>query len=228
MNKRASTQSWLKRAAWRTPQFVQHSLRKYHFIWQAARGKLASGEQEHALLHTLLAPGDWAIDVGANVGLYTLRMSQLVGPKGRVVAFEPVGSTFEILTANCRVAGCRNVSLVNAAASDAPGVVTMTVPQAEGAPNFYMAHVERDGGGEHSVLALTIDSLELGNRIALVKVDAEGHDAAVLRGMARLLARDHPVLIVETCDAATDAWLRGFGYQGSHLEGSSNTVYRVA
>jgi len=221
-------QSWIKRAAWRAPSRLQHSLRRYYFMWQAARGRLASGEQEHALLPTFIRPGDWVIDVGANVGLYTLRMAQLVGAEGRVIAFEPVASTFEILAGNCRVAGCRNVSLINAAASDHSALVRMTVPSEDGAPNYYQAHIEEGGSGGQSALALSIDSLGLTARIALVKIDAEGHDASVLRGMARLLERDRPTLIVESGDAASTAWLRELGYQSEHLEGSSNTIFRAA
>ena len=223
-----SLRDWLKRAAWRTPPGLQHALRKYHFMWQAMTGRLASGEPEHVLLPKLLSPGCWVIDVGANVGLYTLRMSELAGPAGRVIAFEPVASTFEILATNCRLARCHNVSLINAAASDHSGVVSMTVPHsADGSPNFYQAHIQQGGAGAHSALAVAIDSLALSERITLVKIDAEGHDAAVLRGMVRLLERDHPILIVESGGEPLAAWLSGFGYVPEHLAGSSNTIFRA-
>jgi FkbM family methyltransferase len=224
--KQHSHGGWLKRAAWRAPAPIRDALRKYHFMWQARRGTLASGEPEYALLPTLLVPGAWVIDVGANVGLYTLRMAHLVGPSGRVVAFEPVASTFEILTTNCRVAGCRNVSLINAAASDRCAVVSITVPRSEdGSPNFYQAQIT-PGGGDQTALTITVDSLGLTGRVALAKIDAEGHDAEVLYGMASLLERDRPVLIVESGGEALRTWLLRFGYTGQRLPGSSNIVYR--
>jgi FkbM family methyltransferase len=228
MNKKHPIRRWLERVAWHAPPRIQHALRKYHFMRQAAHGTLASNEPEYAMLPALLAPGSWVIDVGANVGLYTLRMSQLVGDTGRVVAFEPIGSTFEILAANCQVARCRNVSLINAAASDRAAIVSMAVPQLEnGSPNFYQAQITPGGSGEQRALAISIDSLELPGRVALAKIDAEGHDAAVLHGMARLLKRDRPVLIVESSDETLCAWLSRFGYVRHKEPRSSNVVYRA-
>lgn len=52
-----------------------------------------------------MAPGDWALDIGANVGHYTKRMSDLAGPEGRVIAFEPVPDTFAVLCANAQARG---------------------------------------------------------------------------------------------------------------------------
>jgi FkbM family methyltransferase len=219
--------SLLKRLAWKTPPGVRHSLRKYHFMWEAARGRLLSGEPEFELLPKLLSAGDWAIDVGANVGAYTLRMSHIVGPAGRVIAFEPVPSTFEILAANCRFARHQNCTLLNAAASDGTALVTLSVPQFDdGSPNFYQASVQRNGGG-YGALALSIDALALHHRVALVKVDAEGHDPTVLHGMQRLLLRDHPILIVESSDAPLVSWLAAMGYRAEHIDGSSNVIYRA-
>lgn len=228
MSKPDPAGSWLKRLAWKTPSAIQHRLRKYHFMWQAFRGRLGSNEAEHTLLPTLLEPGAWVIDVGANVGLYTLRMSELVGPRGRVIAFEPVASTFEILTATCRFAAHDNISLINAAASDRAGLVSMSVPRTDGGvPNFYQARVE-GGGGEFAALAVPIDSLGLPSRIALVKIDAEGHDSAVLRGMRLLVERDRPTLIIEYDDPALGDWLASLGYRGQRLPDSSNRIYTVS
>lgn len=229
MNREKGTpRSWLKRAARLAPPRLQHRLRKLHFGVQAALGTLASNEPEHAILHTLLSPGSWAIDVGANVGAYTLRMSQCVGPTGRVIAFEPVASTFEILAANCRLAKCGNVTLINAAASDKSSVVSIAVPQLEdGSPNFYQARIQIAQAGMESALALSVDSLNLPQRVALAKIDAEGHDASVVHGMAALLERDRPILIIESGYETLGAWLATFGYEGARLPGSSNVVYRA-
>src|SRR5438034_3524730 len=60
-----------------------------------------------------LSEGDVAFDVGANIGWYTTLLSQLVGPYGRVHAFEPVVDTFQALERNCKVNACTNVKLNN-------------------------------------------------------------------------------------------------------------------
>ena len=86
-----------KSAAAKLPTRWQRELRRVHFSRQIARGKFRSEEPEYFLLSSLLKKGEWAIDIGANVGHYTARFSELVGPEGRVIAFEPVPETFAIL-----------------------------------------------------------------------------------------------------------------------------------
>jgi hypothetical protein len=63
--------------------------------------------------------------------------------------------------------------------------------------------------------------------MSLVKIDVEGHEQGVLDGMRTLLARDHPVLIVQDVSPEIAAWLADFGYQGSYHPGSSNTAFRA-
>ncbi|MDX3388383.1 FkbM family methyltransferase, partial [Streptomyces niveiscabiei] len=71
-----------------------------------------------------LRPGDTFIDVGANIGYYTVLASQLVGSTGRVVAVEPSPDFHEALAGNVRLNGCANVRTVNTAVSDTPGRLT--------------------------------------------------------------------------------------------------------
>jgi FkbM family methyltransferase len=73
-------------------------------------------------------PGDWVLDVRANVGHYSHRLSDLVGPAGRIFAFEPVRETFELLTANVARFAHANVTLLNVTASDTARTVGMTAP----------------------------------------------------------------------------------------------------
>jgi FkbM family methyltransferase len=183
-------------------------------------------EKEYALLDSFLRPGDWALDIGANVGHYTMRMSQLVGAAGRVVALEPVPDTFALLAANARLFAHANVSLVNAAASDRIATVAFEIPRfSDGLPNYYQARFTGDRTGL-VVLALPVDALALPVTVRLVKIDVEGHEMAVLRGMRRLLERDHPILIVETGTQDPVDLLTGLGYVTERLPGSSNLLCR--
>ena len=75
-------------------------------------------------------------------------------------------------------------------------------------------------------MCLSIDSLELPHRVALVKIDAEGHELGVLRGMVSLLGRDHPVLIVEDNSEVVETFLAELGYTSEKLPGSSNRIFR--
>ena len=213
----------LKRVAARLPESTQHELRRLFFRRQIRRRLFATNEQEYALLDKFLAEGDWALDVGANVGHYAMRMSELVGASGRVVAFEPVPDTFALLAANARWFPHPNVSLVNVAASDHTATAGMQIPRfSEGLVNYYQAEVTSKPAALN-VLTVAIDALALPT-IKLAKIDVEGHELAVLRGMRSLLQRDHPVLIVETGSAETVKELEALSYSIKRLPGSSNLL----
>lgn len=215
----------LKRFAAMLPNSWQHELRRRHFQRQIRLGRFHTDEKEYALLDTLLGEGDWALDIGANVGHYTMRMAELVGPSGRVIALEPVPDTFSLLAANTRLFAHANVSLLNVAASDRVLVSAMQIPRfASGLSNYYQARLGA-GSGDLPVLTLPVDELSL-PLVRLVKIDVEGHELPALRGMRRLLARDHPALIVETGSQETMSLLGSLGYACERLPGSSNLLCR--
>jgi len=218
----------LKRIAAELPPSAQHALRGAVCRARIRLGRFRSTEPEWALLPTLVGSGDWAVDIGANVGHYAARLSELVGPGGRVLAFEPVAETFAILAENARLFAHPNVSLLNVAASNAPGVGAMEIPRWDtGLPNWYRARI-RDGPSGRQVLLLPLDALALPHRVSLVKVDVEGHDLPALRGMTRILERDRPILIVENGSPEVVSFLEPFGYRIERLPGSPNALFRHA
>ncbi len=223
--------SFLKRLAGLLPVRYQQELKRLHFARMIRRGSFLSAEEhdsEYGRLHEWVSAGTWAVDVGANVGNYSARLSQLVGPAGRVFSFEPVGETFELLTANMARLPLKNVSLFNAAASDSVGVRGMTVPLGEGQlQNPYMAQLTEGARGDFAVMCMTVDALALPQRVSLVKVDVEGHELSAITGMRRLLERDHPVLIVEGRDASVADYLAVLGYTFEQRDRSPNRVFRV-
>ena len=223
--------SQLKRLAGRLPIRYQQELKRLHFGRMIRRGQFLSAEehdQEYGRLHEWVSAGDWVVDVGANVGNYSGRLSQLVGRDGRVFSFEPVAETFELLTANMARLPLRNISLFNAAASDAVGVRSMIVPMGDGQlENRYMARLTDSGGGEFAVACLTIDALELPRRISFVKIDVEGHELSTLKGMKRLLERDHPVLVVEGRESVVADYLAALGYGFQDHGRSPNRVFKA-
>jgi FkbM family methyltransferase len=214
----------LKRVAAKFPRQIQHELRRHYYSWQIRRGQFRTHEREFQMLESFVDPGDWAIDVGANVGHYTARLSKLVGPSGRVLAFEPVPRTFELLTANARQFPYSNVTLMNAALSDRASVAAMEVPGGEG--GAYLAHLTEQNTGLN-VLCIPLDAISLPRPIRLIKIDAEGHELPVLRGMAGLLKRDRPALIVEVSNSESHEFLRACGYTSEKLPGSPNCIFRI-
>ena len=219
--------STLKRLAARLPHRWQAELKRIHFGRQIAQDRFNTSEAEFGLLPQLLKISDWVIDVGANVGQYTKRFSDLVGPKGRVLAFEPVPATFALLAANVERFAHGNVSLFNAAVSDQLQVLGMAIPRfPTGLQNYYEAHLTTGAEAGVSVLTLSLDALAITQQVALIKIDAEGHEAHVLAGMRQLIDRSRPVLIIETGSAELVDDMKRRGYAVERSSGSSNVVCR--
>lgn len=216
----------LKRVAARLPPKLRRRIRKGHLHRQFLRTTDADEpEPEYHHLPEWVKPGDRAIDVGANIGQYTRKLSELVGKTGRVFAFEPVPETFEILATNMATLPLQNVTLFNAAASDRAGIVGMAMPSdASGMPNIYQAAITRDASG-FAVFGFPLDAIQPQVRVSLVKIDAEGHEHSVLLGMRAIMERDHPVLIVECPTHETKGMLVGLGYRVRTYPKSPNVVF---
>ena len=214
----------LRKLAKRLPSRWQLELKRWFYRRQILRGRFQTTEKEFLALDKMVHRGEWVLDVGANVGHYTARLSALVGPEGRVIAFEPIPQTFALLASNMPYFPYPNVTLLNVALSAEPGNLRMEIPvESDGTANYYQASITDDG--TVGVLGITSDALELPRRIALVKIDAEGHELLVLRGMGRLLERDHPVLIVEDNDTSVREYLEKFGYTSERLPESHNLIF---
>lgn len=218
----------LKKLSSGLPRRWQQELKRRHFGRQIRNHTSRTDEPEFDLLSSMAQSGAWALDIGANVGHYTVRLSELVGERGRVIAFEPVPETFELLAANVALIPQRNITLINAAASDSTGVCGMEIPQFadSGLDNYYMAHLSERPSGLN-VLRIAVDCLTPPEPIRLVKIDAEGHELPAPRGMARLLERDRPLLIVEDNSSEVRDFLIKFGYSPEKLDGSSNCIFRA-
>ena len=218
----------IKRMAAKLPGDWQLALRRRMYARQIRRNAFRTSEPEYDRLGEWIREGDWVLDIGANIGHYTKRFSELAGASGRILAFEPVPDTFALLTANVRLFAHANVSLFNAAVSDRLDLCGMTVPEFEtGLRNYYEARLADAASAAFSVLTLPVDRLAIEARVALVKIDAEDHEAAVLAGMSRLLEKQHPVLIVETGDEEVVKRLAGLGYDSERLPGSPNILFRL-
>jgi len=216
----------------RFPRQLQQELRRVRCRRQLRSGTFVSAEPECARLGDWVAEGDWVVDVGAHFGGYTVRLSELVGESGRVLAFEPVPETFELLAANLTFLGVRNVSLFNVAVSANSALMPLTVPQdRSGLPNSYLAGLTsasalpHDPKADFNVFTLALDALVIPRRVTLIKLDVEGHEPMALRGMEQLLRRDRPRLIVECSTRDTGTFLGSLGYKHLELPHSPNQVF---
>jgi FkbM family methyltransferase len=162
------------------------------------------------VIRRLLRPGMHFVDVGANIGYFTLAAARLVGPAGRVDAVEPDPLNRSRLEEHLQANGAMaQVRVRAAAASDAPGTVTLYHPTG-GGHNHGEASIIAGVAGEavetYSVPAARLDELVEGGP-DLVKMDIEGAELRAIGGTTRLLGADRPprLIIEHNVDSARAA-----------------------
>jgi FkbM family methyltransferase len=164
------------------------------------------GAHSPALLRRLgdtVGPGDWVVDVGANVGLVTSRLCQLVGPAGAVWAVEPLPRNVGRLEALRDRNGLRQLTVVPVALSSEPGTAPLRIPvRGGGAFGSFVATWETAGVVE--VATARLDDLVAERRppgpLRLVKIDSEGFEPQVLAGASETLSRLRPLVLCEFND----------------------------
>ena len=139
-------------------------------------------------------PGMTVVDVGANLGYFSLLAAGLVGPSGRVVVLEPNSENCRLLLSSLRRGGVSNVDLLPVAADAAPGWA------------YYSTHVGSNGGliddgdllSHFGVVVPTfrLDDLVSGP-VGLLKMDVEGAEGRVVAGATRIIEHDRPIITTE-------------------------------
>lgn len=221
----------LKRVVARFPDPFQFAIKYLYCASRMMLGRFEETEPEVPLVRRMINNGDLIIDVGANIGTYTSLFSELVGIDGRVIAFEPVPQTFAILAANSLGFKFNNVTLLNAALSDKKSYYgsRILVPESvSGINNYCRAHLSTAAGSSAMGTLITtfpLDVFDIDRKVSLVKIDVEGFELEVLRGMRRLIECHHPYLIVETKDSFVTELMVDMGYRWDRLPNSPNVVF---
>ena len=151
-----------------------------------------------SLLKLSLMPGYVALDVGANIGVQSLRMAKLVGPNGSVISCEPLPHLRERLAANLALNQVENVSIIPAALSEYCGATEISFDLDNW--NQGTASLSKVHKSSVSVEVFTGDELlERRNvkRLDLVKIDVEGHEFQVIKGLQKSINKYHPRIIFE-------------------------------
>lgn len=156
-------------------------------------------EKSKDLAMSLVRLGDCVIDVGANIGDYTLPFSAVVGPKGRVIAFEPAHRSFIVLQKNIGRNGARNVEAYEAAVGDADGTCTLCYDATNFGGNSLSASAMVAVGTGFKVPLKRLDTFCESARIVpdLIKADVQGAESLMLTGATRLLENDRTAFWIE-------------------------------
>ena len=179
--------------------------------------------QKEAVLANYLAPGQVFYDVGGHIGYFSLIAATLVQPGGTVVAFEPApGNALQFrqnLELNPDLASI--VRLEQTAVADQAGVAAF-----DRGSNSYVGHLApAPQSTSVDVRTMTLDGFATAHAVwpDFVKIDAEGAESLIFRGMAQVFARSRPIVLVEIHDACSYddflATLERHSYMSRRLDG---------
>jgi FkbM family methyltransferase len=153
-------------------------------------------EQLHHLLNGELGPGDVVVDLGANIGYYTIMMAKISGPNGRIYAMEPEPRNFEMLKANVAINRMsEQVQLFNCGADEHCGQATMYVSHQSNLHSLIPNPREIDNQERSASQTITIDVVDLTTFlddklvVNLIRMDIEGSEVAVLKGLIPAIDR---------------------------------------
>jgi FkbM family methyltransferase len=187
-------------------------------------------------LLSLLRPGDVFFDVGANVGWYSLLAARAVGSAGKVIAFEPSVSNAALLQENVAANRLTNVTTIAAAVTDESGWATFLYGGSlEGrlSKDDSEAQARRRAGRKTPKRSWVVPILALDSWLAetaqpppsVLKIDVEGAEVGVLRGMTETLRTAKPVLIIELHNTRAEVadLLDSVGYEHAPIESDAST-----
>lgn len=155
-------------------------------------------EDEIGFVRRALRPGERAIDIGANYGVYTLTIAKIVGLMGRVWAFEPASSTADLLARGIAANSFTNVTLVRSAISGACGTAQLTIN--DNSEMNALIHGESSPGLTETVALVTLDDCQQRyqwKEIDFLKIDAEGEETNIINGGRQFLATTSPLILFE-------------------------------
>jgi FkbM family methyltransferase len=160
---------------------------------------------EFSLLSKILKPGMTFVDVGANLGVYTLYAARKVGTDGCVISIEPSSREMEILKANVHANALSNVSLQQVALTEQASEVELLVACARQSGHNTLGSFGYNTSLNHreKIQTMRLDDLaqSIGiQRVDIIKMDIEGGELGALRGAVDTLRRHHPVLLLELSD----------------------------
>ncbi len=154
-------------------------------------------ELESKIMEEKIEMGNIVVDVGANIGLHTLNMARIVGNTGQVFAFEPDPSNFEILGKNVKINNYQNIILEKKAIGDKHGRTTLYQSDHPGKHRIFPQTEQAKSQVQVELTNLDnyFDS-DMIDKINFIKIDVEGLEFSVLKGMKNILKNSKKIKIL--------------------------------
>ena len=149
------------------------------------------------VINAILKPEQTFVDIGANIGYFSLLASRRVGPRGRVIAFEPMAQNFSLLLRSIQLNGFQNIEPHAIALSNENKIVKMILWERRNSGSFHLLNDPHWNREIYSVQARRLDDLLEGKRADLIKIDVEGAEGLVFQGMSDTLRKHQPIVIME-------------------------------
>jgi FkbM family methyltransferase len=189
---------------------------------------------ETELVKKKIKKGDFVLDIGANIGYYTLIFAKLVGKKGKVFAFEPDPNNFALLTKNVEINGYKNVTLIQKAVSNKTEKAWLYLCKDDKLDHrIYNSH---DGREFIEIETIRLDEYFKDNEtIDFIKMDIQGAEGRAVKGMSNFLNKNKNIKILtefwpiglERCGTDPKEYLElllTFGFKLNYINELRNTI----
>ena len=160
-------------------------------IWEA---------QETTLFMSLIKPGMTVLDIGANIGYYSMIAAKLVGAQGHVYAFEPDPENYQLIVKSAQVNGYRQVTAFNNAVADDTRQVELFLDSNNSGHSLSAVNVIK-AAGSVTVEQVSLDDFyrqgKLGTKIDFIKIDVQGAEQLAMKGARRVIQECKPIIAME-------------------------------
>jgi len=169
---------------------IDNNIKKFS-VWEPASTNI---------VHSIVKQGDVVLDIGANIGYFTVIMSKIVGEAGKVLAFEPTKHFGEVLQKTIEVNALKNVRLYNYGLSDKSSETKISIGDSSATIHWLD---NQGGGGVRGVESITLKKLDdIANslnieKLDFIKIDVDGHEPAFLEGAWNTIDKYKPIILME-------------------------------
>ena len=166
----------------------------YDKIWEPETTKL---------IKNIIHEGDVGIDLGANIGYFTMLMANLVGTSGKIFSFEPEPQNFEILQKNIKQNHLKNVVANQSAIGDINGKIKLYLSNTNAGwhkvfPKQFIDYEVSDKNIDVKICSLDKEFID--KKIDFIKMDIEGYEHEALKGMKKTILKNKPIFLIEYND----------------------------